>query len=221
MYPDPALMQPRASYGLILTLVCLACAERSPALSDTTARAEPGAAAVAPVAHSAVAPLTPAPDSSPVLALDGEGLRIFLRPSGSARLVAFGETRAVVIELVSRLRQGEQPEVAENRDCRATVATWPASRLQLWFSPDAAPRFIGWSLGGGTRADSLARELTTPSGIGLGSTRAALESVYVVRVARSTLGIEFTAGGLAGLLASTSANAPIRNLWAGQVCLAR
>ena len=214
-------MRLRAFSCLILTLVCLACAERSPAPSDTTARAAPGAAAVAPGAHAAAVPVTPAADSSPVLALDGEGLRVFLRPSGSARLVAFGETRAAVIAVVSRLRQGEQPEVAENRDCGATVATWPASGLQLWFSADSAARFIGWSLGGGARADSLARTLTTPAGIGLGSTRAALESVYVARVARSTLGVEFTAGGLAGLLASASADAPIRHLWAGQVCLAR
>ncbi|WP_310570978.1 hypothetical protein [Gemmatimonas sp.] len=114
-----------------------------------------------------------------------------------------------------------QPEVAENLECRATVATWPASGLQLWFTSDAAARFIGWSLGGRAPTDSSAPTLTTPSGIGLGSTRAALDSVYVARVARSSLGIEFSAGGVAGILASARADAPIQNLWAGQVCLAR
>ncbi len=156
-----------------------------------------------------------------VLVLDGEGLRIVLEPSGSARPIPFGESRASVVEQVSRLRNGQQPEMAENLECRATVATWAASTLQLYFTPDAAPQFIGWSLGGRARTDATAPAVTTASGIGIGSTRAALESAYVARVARSSLGVEFTAGGMAGLLVSNAANAPIRNLWAGQVCLAR
>ncbi len=177
---------------------------------DTVARVTPDSTPTAPVA-----------DSGAALALDGEGLRVFLLPSGSSRLVAFGEARSTVVAAVSRLRGGVQPDVAENLECRATVATWPASGLQLWFSSDSAARFIGWSLGGRAPTDSTAPTLTTPSGIGLGSTRAALDSVYAARVARSSLGVEFTAGGIAGILASTRADATIQNLWAGQVCLAR
>lgn len=70
-------------------------------------------------------------------------------------------------------------------------------------------------------SDSRAPALTTASGIGIGSTRADLESAYAARVARSTLGAEFSAGGLAGLLASERPDAPIINLWAGEACLAR
>ncbi len=40
------------------------------------------------------------------------------------------------------------------------------------------------------------------SGIGVATSRAALESAYRVRIPTTTLGVEFTAGGLAGLLAS-------------------
>lgn len=214
-------MRPRRPACLILTLAFLACTERSPAPGDTAARVEPGAAPAPRVAQSGATPAAQVADSGAVLALDGEGLRVFLLPSGSARLVPFGELRPVVVATVSRLRGGMRPEVTENLECRATVATWPASGLQLWFTSDSAARFIGWSLGGRPPADSTMPELTTPGGIGLGSTRAALESVYVARVARSTLGVEFSAGGLAGLLASARADAPIRNLWAGQVCLAR
>ncbi|QJR37589.1 hypothetical protein HKW67_19745 [Gemmatimonas groenlandica] len=172
----------------------------------------------------AATPAAPAADSGAVLALDGEGLRVFLQPSGAARLIAFGDARSVVVATVTRLRGGIQPEIAENLECRATVATWPTSGLQLWFtsdSADSAARFIGWSLGGRAPTDSTMPKLTTPSGIGLGSTRAALDSVYVARVARSSLGVEFSAGGLAGILATARPDAPIQNLWAGQVCLAR
>jgi hypothetical protein len=213
-------------------LTVLSCTERSPGRGDTAVHVEPiatsappvveaGATLAAPVVDSVATPAAPGADSGAVLALDGEGLRVFLQPSGSARLIAFGESRSAVLAIVSRLRNGRDPELAANRECRATVATWPASGLQLWFSPDSAARFIGWSLGGRAPADSTIPRLTTPSGIGIGSTRAALESAYVARVARSTLGVEFSAGGLAGVLASARADAPIRNLWAGQVCLAR
>jgi hypothetical protein len=200
---------------LTIALVFAACTERAPIRVDTVTRVAPAAetAEDTGAANSAV--------TGAVLALDGEGLRILLQPSGSARPIPFGEPRASVVEQVSRLRNGQQPEMAENLECRATVATWPGSGLQLWFTPDSAPRFIGWSLGGRARTDATAPTVTTASGIGLGSTRAALESAYVARVARSSLGVEFSAGGMAGLLASNAAEAPIRNLWAGQVCLAR
>ena len=203
-------MRLRGRACLIVALAIPACAERAAVPADTAARDAPGA----------IAGTRPA-DSAAVLALDGEGLRAFLVPSGSSRLISFGESRAVVVAAVSRLQDGQQPEMAENPECRATVATWPASGLQLWFTSDTTARFIGWSLGGRAPTNATARAPKTPGGIGLGSTRAALESVLVVRVERTTLGVEFSAGGLAGLLDSDRAEAPIRNLWAGQVCLAR
>jgi len=208
-------MRPCRPAFLIVALGVAACTERAPIRADTATRVAP-ATETAQDTGAASRAVT-----SAVLALDGEGLRIFLEPSGSARPIPFGEPRASVVEQVSRLRNGQPPEMAENPECRATVATWPASGLQLWFTPDATPRFIGWSLGGRAPTDATAPALTTASGIGLGSTRAALESVYVARVARSSLGVEFSAGGMAGVLASNAADAPIRNLWAGQVCLAR
>lgn len=225
-------MPPRCLACLLLMLTALSCTERSPVPGNTAVHVEPvatsappivdsGATAVTPVVDSVATLGAPGADSAAKLALDGEGLRVFLLPSGSARLIPFGEARSAVLAIVSRLRNGRDPELAANRECRATVATWPASGLQLWFTADSAARFIGWSLGGRAPADSTIPGLTTPSGIGIGSTRAALESAYVARVARSTLGVEFSAGGLAGLLASARADAPIRNLWAGQVCLAR
>ena len=203
-------MQQRGSVLSVTALAFLACAEPAPVPVDSTARAENTPASAAHV-----------PDSAGVLTIEGEGLRVFLVPSGSARPILFGEPRSAVLAAVTRVQQGQRPELAENVECPATVATWPVSGLQLLFTPDSGARFIGWSLGGRAPTDSGAPALTTASGIGLGSTRAALESVYVARVARSSLGVEFSAGGLAGLLASEAADAPIHHLWAGQVCLAR
>lgn len=84
--------------------------------------------------------------------------------------------------------------------------------LTIWFVDDA---FAGWAVRG------PAPTLTTVSGIGIGSSRDELESVYDVRIFRSTLGIEFSAGGLAGLLESDLPDARITHLWAGQTCIAR
>lgn len=202
-------MPMRDLLAVSLALALLACAEPPPPRDDSS-RGDAAATA-----------RPPGDTARAVLALDGEGLRAFLRPSGSARPIPFGEPRASVLATVGRLQDGARPALTPNEECRATVATWPATGLQLWFTTGSAPRFVGWSLGGRAPADTTAPALTTASGIGLGSTRAALESVYVARVARSTLGVEFSAGGLAGLLASDRPDAPIRNLWAGEVCLAR
>ena len=214
-------MPARRSALPILFIVFHACSERAPASADPAARVaggEPPAAAIAPTDTT---PAAPTDDFTTAFALDGEGLRVIRLSSGATRLVPFGEARSVVIAMASRLLHAMPPKLTENLDCPATVATWPASELQLWFTSDAAARFVGWSLGGRAPADSTAPALTTMSGIGLGSTRAALESVYVARIARSSLGVEFSAAGIAGLLDSAQPNAAVQTLWAGQVCLAR
>jgi hypothetical protein len=59
------------------------------------------------------------------------------------------------------------------------------------------------------------------SGIGPGSTRAELEAVYEVEVEPTSLGIEFSAGGIGGLLDGESPDARITAMWAGVTCLFR
>jgi hypothetical protein len=78
-------------------------------------------------------------------------------------------------------------------------------------------RFVGWS----KRASGSATSLTTMSGAGVGSTRAALDSVYAAKVTTTSLGDEFEAGGIAGVLDGTVPSARITNLWAGMNCIAR
>jgi hypothetical protein len=56
----------------------------------------------------------------------------------------------------------------------------------------------------------------------LGTTRTELENgASVARIAKSSLGEEFTAGDVAGLLDSAAADARVSNLWAGATCIAR
>ncbi len=117
--------------------------------------------------------------------MEAEGLRLVLVPSGSTRPLPFGTSRQHVLEVVTASVHRDAPELGENIDCRATVATWRTAGLQLWFATDTAAQFIGWSLGGGAIApngDARGPVPTMMSGIGVGSPRAALESAYAVKI---------------------------------------
>ncbi|CAN5624528.1 hypothetical protein BH23GEM6_BH23GEM6_03380 [soil metagenome] len=145
------------------------------------------------------------------LALAGEGLRVFLIPSGSSRPVNFGMPKTSALEILTAVRQRPPREQGENVECQLSYATW-GDGLTTWFSRD---QFTGWSLPTGRAS------LSTASGVGIGSTRTELESAYDADVGASTFGVEFSAGGFAGLLESEDPDARITNLWAGTACLAR
>ena len=113
--------------------------------------------------------------------------------------------------MVGAALKGARPEQGNNLDCGSSYAAW-GNGLTAWFAKD---RFVGWSARAGTAP------LTTASGIGVGASRAALESVYSARIASSTLGLEFSAGGLAGLLDGDGPSATVSALWAGATCIAR
>ncbi len=229
-FPMALLRGVRARVAVLLRapLLFLACDKSPPPPAaavvdhrDTTSRAAPAVTTSPPAVPAAT--VDTSPDAR--LALEGEGLRLVLVPSGSTRPLPFGTPRRRLLDVVTASVYGDAPELGENIDCRATVATWRKTGLHLWFANDTAARFIGWSLNGGgaiaATGDARSAAPTTMSGIGVGSSRAALESAYAVQIRKSTLGIEFSAGGLAGLLASDRADARIVNFWAGQVCLAR
>lgn len=154
----------------------------------------------------------PPPDAvGAVLAVDGDGLRLFLVPSGRSRPLPFGTSYEVVRTAVSSALGAGPAEESWNVECQLQLAGW-AGGLTVWFVEE---RLIGWSLG------SRGSGVTTASGIGVGSTRSEVEEAYSARVFPSTLGTEFSAGGLAGVLESSDSNARVTNLWAGQVCIAR
>ena len=63
--------------------------------------------------------------------------------------------------------------------------------------------------------------ITTPAGVGIGSTREELEGAHQAEVMDSSLGVEFYSGGLAGLLNSSAPDGTIEALWSGMTCIAR
>jgi len=155
------------------------------------------------------------PTNSVLLALDGEGLRLVVESTGSTRLLAFGMESSDVITAMTRAL-GPPLSRGTNAECGAGPMAFAvfADGLSIVMQHD---RFVGWS----TRASNTGGTHTTMSGLGVGSTRAALDSHYVATVARSTLGEEFEAGGIAGVLDGESSSARITDMWAGVSCVAR
>lgn len=146
---------------------------------------------------------------SPALAVEAEGLRLFNKQSGSARPIAFGTPREDVIQL---LAFRGKPETGQNGECGAgplDFANWPDG-FGLFFQND---KFVGWNLNSSGKP-----AVTTASGIGVGSSRAELESAYAAKISETSLGTEFAAGELYGILDGPGQSATITNMWGGLSC---
>lgn len=201
--------------ALLLGVACVitGCSAEPDAehLSDSQKALEEPAQA-APVV-TGPSPDVAAPGATARLAVDAEGLRWFLQPSGSARPIPFGRSESEVVSALERLNGSAVK--GTNQDCGAgpvQVASW-ADGMSLLFQDG---RFVGWGLG--RRADG---QIGTAAGIGPGSTRAELDAAYSTTVSQTSLGSEFSAGGLHGILDGTSSGARITDMWAGVNCVAR
>lgn len=154
-----------------------------------------------------------AEQAAPMLAVAGEGLRLFDRDTGSARPVPFGTPREAALAALAF--RGEPAATGRLEECGAgplDYARW-GDGLTLYFQDS---RLAGWALDGSGK-DSP----TTASGLGVGSTRAELEAAYDAEVFDSTLGTEFAAGEIFGILDGTGPSAKIAHLWAGTSCTMR
>jgi len=139
-----------------------------------------------------------------------------LAPDGlvAGRPLRFGMARAEVTQAVSEAI-GAPIEEGDNQECGAGPLAFASFRggLGLYFQHG---KFVGWDLDGGEGGGFV-----TAAGIGIGSTRKQLEAMHKISVEDSTLGIEFAAGGMSGLLSMRDASGEITNLWAGATCIAR
>ncbi|WP_420455715.1 hypothetical protein [Rubrivirga sp.] len=178
-----------------------------------------------PEVVSAPAPDVPAPVSAPpdtadvpsgeaALALDPDGFRV-VSASGSTSPLAFGIPFEDAVAALSRLR-GEPASRAVSPECGAgplDTASWDDG-LTVYGQDD---EFAGWALSGRSGPSTW----TTMAGAGIGSTRVDLDSAYDLDVQETTLGTEFSAGGLHGILSGPETDATVTHLWAGVPCTFR
>lgn len=152
----------------------------------------------------------PVPEDRPLLNLTSGALSLVDPNSGRSRELAFGTERSVVEDALERAL-GKPAERGSNGECgegAMDFARMPGGLL-AWFQQG---KFVGWFL------DGAGAKLTTASGIGIGSTRKALAGAYDADISESSLGEEFTAGELSGLLSGTGPAAKVTAIWSGQVC---
>ena len=198
-------MLPRLLPTLALAALLTACGQ-------PTEESTPAAPAAPAEPAKPAAPATLAPAGA--VALDQEGLRL-VSDSGSTRLVAFGTPTADTVAALSTAL-GNPADRSTNSDCGAgptEFVSW-ANDLDALFLDG---KFSGWSAG----RDSGGKA-TTMDGIGVGSTRQQLTAAFAdLKVEETTLGIEFSAGAISGILDKDGPGGKVETLWGGTSCVFR
>ncbi|WP_122464649.1 hypothetical protein [Brevundimonas lutea] len=187
-----------------------ACSNESAEQAAPAASVEADAVETTPPVENTEA--APAGNPDAALALDGEGLRAVILASGSTRLIEFGQAEAEVMRQLETVRGQAADERGTNSDCGTgplQYASWDDG-LTAWFQDGV---FVGWALNGEGGGAS------TMGGLGVGTTRAELDGgPTVVEVEETSLGQEFDAGGVFGILNGTGETARVTNLWGGTSC---
>lgn len=220
----------RITPAAVLAAIALsACSPPDAPPADATSReavTAPVAAATnaAPTAPGPTIASTPSvddadamPDERTRLALSGDGLAL-VTAAGATHPLRFDLPAAQAIDAVTRVL-GVAPELGRNEECGAgplDMASWP-NGLTLVLQDG---RFVGWSASP-QAADARGEPLATMAGVGPGRTRRELESAYAARIEETTLGTEFEAGGLSGVLDGRAPDARIDAMWAGTSCVFR
>jgi hypothetical protein len=185
--------------GLTALLLLAACGSEPSGTNESGAN----------LANSNSAAPAPAPAERSPLVLEGAGLGI---PDASPpRIVGFDTPKAATIEALTKALGRPPEEMGENDNCGGGELEFVAwkGEIILWFE---SGRFAGWDNKG---------KLKTGGGIGIGSSRSDLAQLAGFEVEESTLGTEFRAGGLSGILDSKAPDAKVTHLWGGATCVFR
>lgn len=217
-------MNPTSIAAAALLMIVAGCSEPSSSSPEPAAKgASAGPVKAAPTSTDTSISQAPPPVgasasadvASPRLALDPDGLRWFLQPSGASRALPFGMAQTEV--LASLEKERSLAARGTNADCGAgpvEFAGWPDG-LSLLFQDG---RFVGWGLDNRAK-----RGVRTADGIGVGSTRAELDDAMgpPLQVRKTTLGTEFSVEEYNGLFENGRPEARITDMWAGVSCVAR
>ena len=202
----------RLRNAFIACILLAACGSGRSQEANATSAAGASLSSANPSAPAAAAGNTVAAATQD-LAVEAEGLRLVDTRSGATRPLPFDTPEDQLLALLEAFRG--PADRGTNSECGfgpLDYAVW-ADGLTLHFHDDL---FAGWALD--PRAAGVH---ATMSGIGPGSTRRELEAAYEGQVEETTLGIEFHAGGIEGILDGEGPDARISAMWAGVSCVFR
>lgn len=165
-------------------------------------------------------------ESTHGLILTSNALQIINKETGSTAEIPFGKPFDQMIEIVSNILQSKPKSIGINSECGAgplKMATWNngltivfQNKKSISGTPETDWSFAGWFVGSNSRNFP---KISTMAGISVESTRAEMESAYVIAVSKSSLGYEFsTSSGLFGIFDGPGKQAKITNLWSGVSC---
>lgn len=153
------------------------------------------------------------------LALSANALQMINQSNGSTKEIAVGMSLEQTITTVERILN-LKPTISTNSECGAgplKMASWDNGLTLLFQEKKGEWLFVGWAA---NTAKNPALKLTTMAGVGVGSTRKEMESAYVIKVVKSSLGYEFSTktNDIFGIFDGPNENAKITNLWSGISC---
>ena len=161
------------------------------------------------------------PGGKVLLVLTSNAIQLVDRQTGSSKEINFGIPLTQMVEITGNVLEMEPSSIGINQECGAgplQMASW-SNGLTLVFKQTKNQKewkFAGWYMG---KSPGTSKTLTTMAGIGIGSTRAEMESAYVIEVSKTTLGHEFsTSSGLYGIFDGSGKDARISSLWSGLSC---
>jgi hypothetical protein len=203
----PSSLPRTLALSLAALMLTLGACHRKPhdqATTGNTSAAKPGAKPPAAVELKVT--------DQPPFKLSTDGLLMIDPQSGTSNLLAFGSEQFDTTRQIGKAI-GNFTGQAENPDCAAGQLAsfdYPGG-LTLFFQDK---KFVGWDFDG-------QGGFATPNDIGIGSTLGDLRETGEVALRDSSVGHEFAAGELHGLVDASTPKGKVTDLWAGTTCIAR
>ena len=174
--------------------------------------------------NNAVVDSNSQPKPAALLVLTSNALQIVNSNTGSTSAIEFGKPFDELVQLMNKILEDSVASTGINKECGAgplKMAVWK-NGLNLIFREQKSNgvwEFVGWYI---SKPKNNTKPLQTMAGIGVGSSRAAMEEAYVIKVNKSSLGYEFsTSAGLYGIFDGPGKNAKITDIWSGTTCIFR
>ena len=198
------MRRPGALAGVAIAMLAASCSPEPQARNGT----ETAGPADAPANKAATSEARRSAQAAR-LTVEGEGLRWIPASGGAGEAIPFGTRQEAFLASLERVRG--PAERSSNPDCPTGAvqeASWPDG-LSLVFERGL---FVGWGLSEGATGS-----VATAAGIGPGDTRAQLDA-QAAEVSQSSIGLQFAADEVYGLLDGPSPSARITEMWAGVSC---